>query len=275
VSAARLRIFVFLVFLNSFFLPCGNAFHPQDSTSVHLKIDSAKIRTGDFLTLHLMYKTEKDSVLYDTRWNGAPIRFPLGPPVFAGCIEEFLMKLSAGDSSVFMVNADSVFEKTFQSSLPDFIRKGSGLTFFVHLLQIQSQEEVEREIIEENARKKILEDESISVYLKKFSKVPELTPNGVYYISEISGSGARPSAGKGVKVKYTAQLIDGTDLGSPADKDPVIFKMGRQDMIRGFEEGISMMSPGGKAVFVVPSRLGLVSMPDIPVIFEVELLAVY
>ena len=84
----------------------------------------------------------------------------------------------------------------------------------------------------------------------------------------------KPVSGKTVRVRYTAKLINGAILATPAGKIPEQFTMGRGEMLRGFERGLGMMKAGGRSLFVVPSNMGFVSMPYTPVIFEVELLSV-
>ena len=102
----------------------------------------------------------------------------------------------------------------------------------------------------------------------------EPAANGLYYKIQKEGTGEKPVYGKTIGVKYSAHLLNGTELDSPSGKDPVMFKIGRGEMIKGFEEGVKMMKAGGKSTFLVPSALGFLSMPHTPVVFEIELVAV-
>ena len=231
-------------------------------------------RPGDYLTLHMLYKTENDSVLYNSRTTGNSLRIPLSMPAFKAGIEEGLAVLSPGDFTTLKVSADSVFEKTFHAPLPAYIRKGSMLTFEIELLDIQPGKDVEKQLAREDSIQLQEETKKIQAYLKSKKMVVPAVVAGIYFLSKKEGNGNNAVFGKTVSVKYTARLLDGTVLESPAEKEAVQFKMGKGEMIKGFEKGIGMMKAGGTSMFIVPSKMGFVSMPYTPVVFEVELISV-
>src|SRR5258705_3677996 len=105
-------------------------------------------RENNYVTLDMVYKLENDSVLYDSREAGMPLRYALIKPPFEGAIEEGIRMMSEGDSATFFVSGDSMFERVFKKPLPDFIRKGSRMVFDIHLLKVQSAAEAEAEIRE-------------------------------------------------------------------------------------------------------------------------------
>jgi len=64
-------------------------------------------------------------------------------------------------------------------------------------------------------------------------------------------------------------------------KQPLEFTIGRGQVIPGWDEGISMMSAGGKATLIVPSKLaygereGGNNIPAYsPLVFDVELISI-
>ena len=75
-------------------------------------------------------------------------------------------------------------------------------------------------------------------------------------------------------------LIDETVFDSSFDRNkPIEFKLGSNQVIEGWEIGISLLSKGDKAKFVIPPELaygssgaGGVIPPDATLIFEVELI---
>ena len=105
-------------------------------------------------------------------------------------------------------------------------------------------------------------------------------PSGVVYEEVLVGEGDMPSdTEQTVKVHYTGTLHDGTKFDSSLDRgEPTSFKVGQ--VIKGWQEGLSLMRPGGKAVLTIPSALAYGDMPmgSIPagsaLRFEVELLEV-
>ncbi len=104
------------------------------------------------------------------------------------------------------------------------------------------------------------------------------TDSGLQYevISEGTG-GAKPTAQDKVKVHYHGTLTDGTVFDSSVDRgEPISFSL--QGVIRGWTEGLQLMSIGDKYKFTIPYDLayGPQGNGRIPgystLIFEVELL---
>lgn len=105
------------------------------------------------------------------------------------------------------------------------------------------------------------------------------TKSGLQYMVQKKGEGAKPKATDKVKVHYKGTLLDGTEFDSSYKRNaPAEFPLNR--VIKGWTEGIPLMSPGAKYKFFVPSELayGPGGRPGIPpnsaLIFEVELLEV-
>jgi FKBP-type peptidyl-prolyl cis-trans isomerase len=108
------------------------------------------------------------------------------------------------------------------------------------------------------------------------------TPSGLQ-IEEITiGNGANLVPGKLVKVHYTGWLTDGTKFDSSLDRGtPFQFTLGKGEVIKGWDEGVSSMKIGGKRKLTIPAVLGYgekgaggIIPPNATLIFEVELLGV-
>ena len=106
--------------------------------------------------------------------------------------------------------------------------------------------------------------------------------SGLKYIDEIIGTGDVPKVGDKVKVHYTGTLEDGTKFDSSHDRNkPIEFTLGVGQVIKGWDEGLSTMKPGGKRILIIPSELGYgdrgrgnLILPGATLHFEVELLEV-
>jgi len=103
------------------------------------------------------------------------------------------------------------------------------------------------------------------------------TSSGLQYKILKNGDGKRPKATDTVKVHYTGKLIDGTEFDSSYKRnEPIQFKL--DSVIKGWAEGLQLMSEGAKYQLVIPSDLGYGPMGNqaIPgnsvLIFEVELI---
>lgn len=106
------------------------------------------------------------------------------------------------------------------------------------------------------------------------------TASGLQYLVIKEGEGAKPLATDKVKVHYTGTLIDGTVFDSSVERgEPISFALG--NVIKGWTEGLQLMSVGSKYKFFIPSDLaygarpqGRTIGPNSTLIFEVELLGI-
>ncbi len=106
-----------------------------------------------------------------------------------------------------------------------------------------------------------------------------VTKSGLQYEVLKSGEGSKPKATDTVKVNYLGTLLDGTEFDSSfARNKPASFPLNR--VIKGWTEGVQLMSKGAKYRFYVPSDLaygarstGKISSHS-TLIFEVELLEI-
>lgn len=108
----------------------------------------------------------------------------------------------------------------------------------------------------------------------------QTTSSGLQYKVLTEGSGPKPTADQTITVNYRGTLVDGTEFDSSFKRGkPVTYPLNR--MIKGWIEGIQLMSVGSKYEFYVPSDLAYgqggmstVIPPNATLIFEVELLGV-
>lgn len=118
--------------------------------------------------------------------------------------------------------------------------------------------------------------------LDKYATGFETTESGLRYQIIQKGSGAKAEKGKTVSVHYKGSLTDGTVFDSSYTRNsPIDFALGMGQVIAGWDEGVSLLSVGDKARFVIPSELGYGSRgaggvipADAVLIFDVELMAV-
>ena len=105
-------------------------------------------------------------------------------------------------------------------------------------------------------------------------------PSGLQYQVLKEGTGDKPSATDTVKCHYHGTLIDGTVFDSSVQRgQPAKFPLNM--VIKGWTEGVQLMSEGSKWRFFIPADLGYgdrqVSAqigPNSTLIFDVELLEI-
>ncbi len=108
------------------------------------------------------------------------------------------------------------------------------------------------------------------------------TASGLYYVVEQEGTGVKAMAGKNVKVHYTGTLANGKKFDSSRDRgQPLPFVLGQGQVIKGWDEGIALMSVGAKYKLIIPASLGYgangaggVIPPNATLIFDTELMEV-
>jgi len=108
------------------------------------------------------------------------------------------------------------------------------------------------------------------------------TASGLGYVDLVEGTGPRPKTGDSVSVHYTGWLKSGQKFDSSHDRgQPLVFPVGRGQVIKGWDEGVAMMRVGGKRKLVIPAHLaygdrgaGGVIPGGATLIFEVELVGI-
>ena len=99
----------------------------------------------------------------------------------------------------------------------------------------------------------------------------------LYQIIKLGDGGAKPTATSDVEVLYRGELIDGTVFDE--SREPITLNLG--SVIKGWTEGVQLMSVGDKYRFFIPYNLGYGEQgagndirPYSTLIFEVELVSI-
>jgi len=153
--------------------------------------DTVKPKVKDWISMEykLVVKSKgKDSIFIDSKKakQGA-LRMQLPASDYKGDIYEGMRMLAAGDSGEFIVNADSLFKKTFrQNSRPKYIDSNSVARFSIHMVSIDSPDALKKK--EKETLDKFLADNKITV-------APQAS--GLYYVEEVAGKGIKVDSGWG------------------------------------------------------------------------------
>jgi FKBP-type peptidyl-prolyl cis-trans isomerase len=105
------------------------------------------------------------------------------------------------------------------------------------------------------------------------------TESGLQYKIITEGTGLKPAETDEVEVHYRGTLLSGDEFDSSYERgQPAKFKLNQ--VIKGWTEGLQLVSEGSKALFWIPSELAYGEQgggriePNSTLIFEVELLKV-
>ena len=112
------------------------------------------------------------------------------------------------------------------------------------------------------------------------------TPEGLYCADLVVGDGDLATPRSSARVHYTGTLADGTVFDSSRERNPFLFVVGADAVIRGWDIGVMGMREGGRRLLVIPSELGygaqgateddgtVVIPPNSVLVFDVELIQV-
>ena len=113
-------------------------------------------------------------------------------------------------------------------------------------------------------------------YWNKIDKEVIKTESGLQYKVLHLGRGSKPKAKNNVDVHYRGLLLDGRTFDSSYNSDePVELNLGK--VIKGWQEGLQLMSRGSVYVFLIPPELAYGEKGSYPIppnatlIFEIEL----
>ncbi len=96
-----------------------------------------------------------------------------------------------------------------------------------------------------------------SVKTQKIKLNTEYTSSsGLKYKITEKGKGRQVMPGDKATVHYTGKLLDGTKFDSSKDRNqPFSFKVGAGQVIKGWDEGLTLLCVGDKAVLTIPANL--------------------
>jgi FKBP-type peptidyl-prolyl cis-trans isomerase len=109
----------------------------------------------------------------------------------------------------------------------------------------------------------------------------ELQPSGLYYLTIQEGTGITPVKSDTAWIKYTGKFLNGdifdTNIGTT---DTLVRPVDEGWIIKGFDEALTLMKVGEKAMFLLPSKLAYgpsgyyIIGGFTPLLFDIELVKV-
>jgi FKBP-type peptidyl-prolyl cis-trans isomerase FkpA len=127
-----------------------------------------------------------------------------------------------------------------------------------------------------------VENEQIDDYIIRHNLKMEKTETGIRMMIIKQGIGAKAETGKTVKLSYTVTLLTGDTIYSAYEDGPLIFEVGKGQVITGLEEAILLLRVGDRAKFIIPSHLafGLIGdqkkiLHKATLVYDMEFISMY
>lgn len=240
--------------------------------------EGANPTLDDKVTVHYHGMLLNGKVFDSSVDRGVPASFPL-KGVVKGWQESVPLLKPGGKAKFVIPSALAYGERGAGGDIPP----NSPLVFDIELFSPEQAAKLEAEAAKkaqaaglEQATK---DDVLIKNHLSKLNiKDAKSTPSGIYYTMEREGKGDNPIATSTVEVHYHGTLLDGTVFDSSVERGKTI-EFGLNRVVKGWQEAIPLLKPGGKGTFYIPSGLcygpnprpGGKIPPNAVLVFDVEL----
>ena len=220
-----------------------------------------KAKVGDEVAINYRTYRLDGTLLESTDSTGQkPLRFPFGANYHLPGIERGISLMREGENMTLLLPFYLAYGNVSYDELPAY----SPVRVEVELVQVRS------------------EAQQMADYIKdKDYTVSETTPSGIKIVRQNTVAGDTLGKEKSISVKYTGKTLQDKEF----DKGTLDFTTGgfikgtNSKTIVGFDEGISHLRKGEKAILIFPSSLGYGSkgaggdiLPYAPLAFEIEVL---
>jgi FK506-binding nuclear protein len=143
-------------------------------------------------------------------------------------------------------------------------------------------EESAKESQKKEVKKEVKEVKEVKKVAEPAEKaVSKTLPSGLILEDHVVGKGPQAKSGQKVSVRYIGKLLNGKVFDSNTKGAPFSFKLGKGEVIKGWDVGVQGMHVGGTRKITCPPAMAYGSRgapPDIPknatLTFEVKLLQI-
>lgn len=253
---------------------------PTKKAEIKKEESSPKPETGDKVFFHVVMRTA-DSTLFDSHKRKVQdiVLRDVKPNSKEAILTDGLKSMNIGERKTIFYKLDSI----------DRRRQGfeniDTIFYDLELVDIKTKSDADVEKLKLQKQEKTIADKvtkTAAAYKAGTLKNIQTTDSGLKYVIHKKGKGGKPNTGDEVYVHYFGALTDGTPFDNSFKRGhPFTFNIGKGRVIKGWDEGIALLSPGAKATFFIPSDLaygergaGKVIPPNSELIFYVELLEI-
>lgn len=148
--------------------------------------------------------------------------------------------------------------------------------------QLQNPSVYKEPLIKANKDVARTENEQIEDFIRRHHWDMATTPTGLRYMITKKGIGAKAAAGRTVKLAYTLSLLSGDTVYTALKDGPIVFQIGKGQVITGLEEAILLLKVGDQAKFIIPSHLAFGLIGDqkkirqkASLVYDIEFISMY
>jgi FKBP-type peptidyl-prolyl cis-trans isomerase FkpA len=137
-------------------------------------------------------------------------------------------------------------------------------------------------LIKANREAVMQEKEQIDDFIRRRNWKMEETSTGLRYMVTKRGIGAPAKQGRIVKLDYSVTLLTGDTVYLAKKDGPLVFEVGKGQVITGLEEAILLLRVGDRAKIIIPSHLAFGLIGDqkkirqkASLVYDVEFISMY
>jgi len=151
----------------------------------------------------------KDSLIFDSR-DVSPEFMVVIKNEYPGSIDQALQMMHQGDSAIFRLDAVKFLTKTANMKVPEYIKPGDKLTFYIRMQEVLDEKQVEAQHKKFLKYRRDLEPKLIDDYIQRHPDEDfKQLPSGLYIAVDTEGHGMQPLPGDSVFINYIGYFING------------------------------------------------------------------
>ncbi len=148
--------------------------------------------------------------------------------------------------------------------------------------QFKDPSEYKESLIKANQEAVREESGQIDDYIRRHNLDMETTSTGIRMMILKHGIGPSSQPGMTVKLSYTMTLLTGDTVYTALKDGPLIFEIGKGQVITGLEEAILLLRVGDHAKIIIPSHLAFGLIGDqkkirhkASLVYDIEFISMY
>jgi FKBP-type peptidyl-prolyl cis-trans isomerase FkpA len=175
--------------------------------------------------------------------------------------------------------------------IPRILRIFIFLAFVIFLAQCmqrnpdrseQNVSNYKEPLIKANQEALKVENEQIDDFIRRHKWAMETTSTGIRIMYLKHGLGPETESGRTVKLSYTLTLLNGDTVYTALKDGPLVFIVGKGQVITGLEEAILLLRVGDHVKIIIPSHLafGLIGdqkkiLHKASLVYDMEFISMY